>query len=163
MKVPMTPRGHATLQQELKRLKAMRSEIAAAIEHARGQGDISENADYDAAKERSGMTEAKIRDLESKLGNAQIIDPRKLGEISRAVFGASVKYMDVDSEEERVITIVGVDECDVSKGLISFESPLAKALIGKEQGDTVTVFLPGGQREIEIVEIFVEYTEITLE
>lgn len=153
----MTPRGYAALRTELTKLKAMRPEIARAIEVARGHGDLSENGDYDAAKEKSGMTEAKIRDIEARLAMAEIIDPLKFGDITRVVFGASVKIEDVDSGEQRVLSIYGAEESDVEKGWISFEAPLGKALIGKELGDVAKVPLPGGAREYEIVEIFVSY------
>ena len=159
MKRPMTPRGYAALRAELTRLKAMRPEIARAIEIARGHGDLSENGDYDAAKEKSGMTEAKIRDIETRLAMAEVIDPRKFGELTRVVFGASVKIEDVDSGEQRVLSIFGAEESDIEKGWISFEAPLGKALIGKEIGDVAKVPLPGGAREYEICEIFVMYEE----
>ena len=160
MKSPMTPRGYAALRTELTRLKGMRPELARAIEVARGHGDLSENGDYDAAKEKSGMTEAKIRDIEARLAMAEVIDPRKFGsDISRVVFGVSVKIEDVDSGEQRVLSIFGAEESDVEKGWISFEAPLGKALIGNELGDVAKVPLPGGAREYEIIEIFVQYEE----
>lgn len=160
MKRPMTPRGYAALRTELTKLKAMRPEIARAIEVARGHGDLSENGDYDAAKEKSGMTEAKIRDIEARLAMAEVIDPRKFGsDISRVVFGVSVKIEDLESGEQRVLSIFGAEESDVEKGWISFEAPLGKALIGKELGDVAKVPLPGGAREYEIIEIFVQYEE----
>jgi len=164
MKRPMTPRGYAALRIELKKLKAMRPEIARAIEIARGHGDLSENGDYDAAKEKSGMVEAKIRDIEARLAVAEVIDPSKFGTLSRVVFGSSVKIEDVDSGEKRVLSIFGAEESDIEKGWISFEAPLGKALIGKEEGDVVKVPLPGGAREYEILEIFVsyEYTEVAV-
>jgi transcription elongation factor GreA len=155
----MTPRGYATLRSELMKLKAMRPELARAIEIARGHGDLSENGDYDAAKEKSGMVEAKIRDIEARLSNAEVIDPRKLGTPNRVVFGVSVKLEDVDSGEQRVISLVGAEESDVDKGWISFEAPLGKGVIGKELGDVARVTLPGGAREFEILEIFVDYQE----
>lgn len=159
MKRPMTPRGYAALRTELLKLKALRPELSRAIEVARGHGDLSENGDYDAAKERSGMTEAKIRDLESKLSMADVIDPSKLGETSRVVFGVSVKIEDVASGEQRVLSIVGADESDVSKGWISCESPLGRCLIGKEIGDVARAQLPGGSKEYEVLEIFVDYRD----
>ena len=159
MKRPMTPRGYAALRTELMKLKSMRPELARAIEIARGHGDLSENGDYDAAKEKSGMTEAKIRDIEARLAMAEVIDPRKLGEPSRVVFGSSVKIEDVDTGDQRTISIFGAEEPDVEKGWISFEAPLGKALIGKEIGDVVKVPLPAGAREYEVVEIFVVYEE----
>ena len=159
MKRPMTPRGYAALRTELMKLKSMRPELARAIEIARGHGDLSENGDYDAAKEKSGMTEAKIRDIEARLAMAEVIDPRKLGEPSRVVFGSSVKIEDVDTGDLRTISIFGAEESDVEKGWISYEAPLGKALIGKEIGDVVKVPLPAGAREYEVVEIFVVYEE----
>jgi transcription elongation factor GreA len=159
MKRPMTPRGYNSLRAELMRLKAMRPEIARMIEVARGHGDLSENGDYDAAKEKSGMTEAKIRDIEARLAMAEVIDPRKLGTPSRVVFGSSVKIEDLDSGDKKVLSIYGAEETDIEKGWISFEAPLGKALIGKEEGDVVKVPLPGGAREYEVLEIFVSYEE----
>lgn len=159
MKRPMTPRGYAALRSELMKLKSMRPELARAIEVARGHGDLSENGDYDAAKEKSGMVEAKIRDIETRLAMAEIIDPRKLSISDRVVFGSTVTIEDVDSGERRVISIYGAEESDVDKGWISFEAPLGKGLIGKEVGDVVKVPLPGGAREYEIVELAVTYEE----
>lgn len=160
MKRPMTPRGYNTLRAELMKLKAMRPEIARLIEVARGHGDLSENGDYDAAKEKSGMTEAKIRDIEARLAVAEVIDPRKLGTPARVVFGSSVKIEDVNSGEQKVLSIYGAEESDIEKGWISFEAPLGRALIGKEPGDVAKVALPGGAREYEILEIFVDYVEV---
>lgn len=162
MKRPMTPRGYATLRAELMKLKSMRPEIARMIEVARGHGDLSENGDYDAAKEKSGMTEAKIRDIEARLATAEVIDPLKLGKPGRVVFGSSVKIEDLESGEQKVLSIYGAEESDVAKGWISYETPLGKALIGKEEGDVARVALPGGAREYEVLEIFVsyEYTEV---
>ena len=159
MKRPMTPRGYAALRSELLRLKATRPELARAIEVARAHGDLSENADYDAAKAKSGMVEAKIRDLESRLSVAEIIDPRKLGTPARVVFGVSVRIEDVESGEPRVISIVGAEESNVEKNWISFEAPLGKSLIGKEVGDVARVQLPAGVKEYEVVEIFVLYED----
>lgn len=159
MKRPITPRGLSMLREELQRLKSLRPELSRAIEIARGHGDLSENGDYDAAKEKSGLTEAKIRDLETKLAMADVIDPRKLKDPERIVFGVSAKLTDAESSEDRVLTIVGADESNIDKGWISCESPLGKALIGKEVGDVVRLSAPGGSREYEVVEIFVEYDE----
>lgn len=156
MKRPVTPRGYAQMRAELQRLRAMRPELAKAIEIARGHGDLSENGDYDAAKEKSGMTEAKIRDLEAKLALAEIIDPARHTNLTRVIFGVSVKIEDVDSGDARQLCIVGADESDADRGWISCESPLGKALIGKEVGDTARVALPGGSREYEITEIYVQ-------
>lgn len=159
MKRPITPRGYNALRTELQKLKAMRPELARAIEVARGHGDLSENGDYDAAKEKSGMTEAKIRDIEAKLSMADIIDPRKLTNPQKVVFGVSVRIEDVNSGEARTLAIVGADESDADRGWISIESPLGRGLIGKEEGDVARIQLPAGVREYEITEIFVEYTE----
>jgi len=159
MKRPMTPRGYAALRNELMKLKGMRPELARAIEIARGHGDLSENGDYDAAKEKSGMVEAKIRDIEARLSVADVIDPRKLGTPSRVVFGVSVKLEDIDTGDQRVISIVGAEESDVERGWISFEAPLGRGVIGKEIGDVARVALPGGAREFEVLEIFVDYHE----
>lgn len=158
MKRPMTPKGYAALRRELLKLKASRADLALAIEVARGHGDLSENGDYDAAKEKSGMVEAKIRDIEAKLANAEVIDPLTLGQPTRVLFGTSVKIEDIETGEQKKVTIVGADESDVEKGYISFEAPIGKALIGKELGDTARVQAPTGPREYEILEIFVDYT-----
>jgi transcription elongation factor GreA len=159
MKRPMTPRGYAALRTELLKLKAMRPEIARAIEIARGHGDLSENGDYDAAKEKSGMVEAKIRDIEARLATAEIIDPRKLTSFQRVVFGTSVKIEDVDSGDQKVFSIFGAEDSDIDKGWISYETPIGKALIGKEIGDIARVNLPAGVREYEILEVFVQYDD----
>ncbi|MDC0358598.1 transcription elongation factor GreA [Oligoflexia bacterium] len=159
MKYPMTPRGYNAMREELRTLKGMRPELANAIEVARAHGDLSENADYDAAKEKSGMVEAKIRDLELKLTTAEIIDPSKLKNPDRVVFGVTTKVEDLDSGDTRVVSIVGADESNIEKGRISLESPLGRSLIGKEIGDTATVKLPAGVREYEVLEIFVDYDE----
>jgi transcription elongation factor GreA len=156
MKRPMTPRGYAALRKELTHLKSLRPELSRAIEVARAHGDLSENGDYDAAKEKSGMTEAKIRDIETKLTHAQIIDPTKLGEITRVVFGVSVRLTDINNDAQRVVTLVGADESNIERGLISIESPFGAALVGKEEGDVAKVAAPGGVREYEINEIFIE-------
>lgn len=160
MKRPITPRGYAAMRIELKRLRSMRPELAKNIEIARGHGDLSENADYDAAKEKSGMVEAKIRDLEAKLSLADIIDPRKISNPTKVVFGTSVKISDMESGDERTIAIVGADESDVDRGWINFESPLGRGLIGKEPGDIAKVNLPGGVKEYEILEVFVDYQDV---
>ena len=159
MKFTMTPRGYNKLRQELIKLKAQRPEVAEAIEIARGHGDLSENADYDAAKERSGMLEGKITELEAKVAMAEIIDPRKIALNDKVVFGVSVKISDLDTDEEKTLSIVGADESDVAKGLISYESPLGRALIGKDLGDIAKVKLPNGEKEYEILDIFVDYED----
>lgn len=147
------------MRNELLKLKAMRPELARAIEVARGHGDLSENGDYDAAKNKSGMVEAKIRDFEAKLSMAEVIDPRRIGTPDRVVFGSTVEIEDVDSGEKRKLSIVGADESDVEKGWISFESPLGKSLIGRQEGDIAKCSLPGGVRDYEILSICIDYTE----
>jgi transcription elongation factor GreA len=157
MKYPMTPSGYALLRRELLKLKGMRVELAEAIEVARGHGDLSENGDYDAAKERSGMVEAKIRDLEARLAAADVIDPLSIKDPIRVMFGVTVFLESVDSGEERKFTIVGTEESDINRGYISYDSPIGRALIGKEPGDVARVQAPGGAREYEIREILVAY------
>ncbi len=147
---PMTVVGHKRLQAELQNLKTVeRVKLSKLIEEARAHGDLSENAEYHAAKEAQGLMEAKIRDLESRLATAQVVDVASLsGE--KVVFGATVTVIDIDSGEEKTISIVGEDEADVEKGLISYKSPVAKALIGKSIDDCVTVKLPAGNKDYEI-------------
>ncbi len=159
MKHLMTPRGRRALQDELQKLKGMRPELANAIETARGHGDLSENGDYDAAKNKSGMVEAKIRDIESKLTMAEVVDPSKFQNPDRVTFGVSLKIEEVNSGDQKVLTIVGADESDVARGWINYESPLARAFMGKEAGETVRAQLPGGVKEYEIIEIFVDYAD----
>jgi transcription elongation factor GreA len=155
----MTPRSYSALRDELQKLKSSRPELAHAIEVARELGDISENADYDAAKEKSGMVEAKIRDIEAKLAHAQIINPAQISDPKKVMFGVSVKIIDVNTDEQKIFMLVGADESNVQKGLVSFESPIGKSLIGKAVGDVVTMQLPGGKKEYEISEIFVDYKD----
>lgn len=157
MRRPITPRGYAALRQELRRLRAMRPELSRAIEVARGHGDLSENGDYDAAKEKSGMVEAKIRDLETKLTMAELIDPSRLSSSDKVVFGVSVKIEDMDEGEVKTLSILGADESDVERGWISIESPLGRGLIGKAVGEVARVKLPSGVKEYEILEIFIDY------
>jgi transcription elongation factor GreA len=155
----MTPRGYAALQEELQRLKAMRPELALAIETARAHGDLSENADYDAAKERSAMFEGKIRDIEVRLTQAEVIDPRRLSSLEKVVFGVTVTIEEVESGEQKTYSIYGSEESDITRGWISYETPLAKGLMGRSEGQTVTVRLPGGTKEFEIVSIVVDYSD----
>ena len=151
--VPMTPEGHKKMQEELKYLKAVeRPKVVDAIEVARGHGDLSENAEYDAAKEKQGQLMGKIAFIEDQLARAQIIDPASI-EHEKIVFGASIKMTDVDSGESLSYQIVGAYESDIKIGKISIESPIAKSLIGKETGDVVKVTTPRGAREFEIIEI----------
>jgi len=153
----MTPAGYDSLRRELLRLKGLRVEIADQIEVARGHGDLSENGDYDAAKERSGMVEAKIRDLENRLASAEVIDPLSIKEPHKVLFGTTVVLEEIDTGEVRRFTIVGTEESDIGRGYISYDAPIGKALIGKELGDVARVSAPGGVREYEIRDILVEY------
>ncbi len=150
-KLPMTIRGKALLDAELKKLMIEeRPAVIKAIEEARAHGDISENAEYDAAKEKQGMIEGRIAEIQGKLAGAEVVNTAEI-KSDRIVFGAFVKIMDTESEEESSYQIVGVDEADVKKGMISILSPLARALIGKRTGDTVTVMSPKGDKEYEIL------------
>lgn len=152
-KTPMTTRGHQTLQEELQRLKSEeRPKIISSLEEARAHGDLSENAEYDAAKNAQGMLQGRIRDIESKLSYAQIIDVSSLSG-DKVIFGATVKVLDADSGIERIIQIVGEDEANADLGLISYSSPLARALIGKSVDTFVQVRLPSGEKEYEILAI----------
>ncbi|SRR6266511_242270 len=152
-KIPMTPRGAQQLKDELKRRKEVdRFAIVRAIEEARGHGDLSENADYSAAKEAQSFNEGRIKELEGTLALSDIIDPSKLSG-DKVVFGATVKLTDSESGEDVVYTIVGENEADIKKGLISITAPVARALIGRTIGDTATVRTPKGQREYEILDV----------
>jgi transcription elongation factor GreA len=149
----MTPKGHQTLKDELKRLKDVeRPRTVKLIEEARGHGDLSENADYDAAKERQGFIEARIRELETKLAFANVIDPAKLSG-DKVVFGATVTVADTESGEKQTYTIVGEDEADIKAGRISITAPVARAMIGRSVGDAVRVKTPKGLRELEVVKV----------
>ncbi|MDP2795330.1 MAG: transcription elongation factor GreA [Sulfurisoma sp.] len=153
-KIPLTLRGAGLLREELKRLKSVdRPAVVAAIAEARSHGDLSENAEYDAAKERQGFIEGRIQDVEGKLGNAQIIDPKSLDADGRVVFGATVDLEDMDSGDSVTYQIVGDDEADIKQGRISLNSPVARALIGKYAGDVAEVHTPGGKREYEILDV----------
>jgi transcription elongation factor GreA len=157
-KFPMTPTGWAAMKAQLKKLKDVdRPRNSRAIEIARGHGDLSENADYSAAKEEQGMIEAKIRELEAKLALAEVIDPTKLSG-SRVKFGATVTIEDTESGDPQTYTIVGEHEADIKRGRISIAAPVARALIGKEIGDTVTVTSPKGKREFEVTKV--EWCEV---
>jgi transcription elongation factor GreA len=148
-KVPMTPGGAQKLREELLRLKEERPRISREIGIARDHGDLSENAEYHAAKERQGLVEARIKDIEDKLSRAEIIDPSTLSG-DRVRFGATVTVTNLDTDEEQTFQIVGADEADVNRGSISVSAPLARALIGKSLGDEVVVNLPAGTRRYEI-------------
>jgi transcription elongation factor GreA len=150
---PITKEGYAALREELARLKKHeRPKIIAAIEEARGHGDLSENAEYKYAKERQAFIEVRMQDLENKLGNAEIIDTTKLP-TDRIVFGSKFMLSNMNTDEEFCYQIVGVDESDINKGKISVESPMAKALIGKRISDEIIVDTPNGKREFEILDI----------
>ncbi|MDP2431093.1 MAG: transcription elongation factor GreA [Pseudomonadota bacterium] len=151
-KVPLTVVGADLMRNELQRLKSVeRPSVIAAIAEARSHGDLSENAEYDAAKEKQGFVEGRIKDLEGKLSNAQIIDPRHLDTEGRVVFGATVELVDAETGDEVKYQIVGDDEADIKGGKISVGSPIARALIGKYAGDVADVNAPGGMRHYEIV------------
>jgi len=152
--IPLTVRGAELLRQELQRLKHVeRPSVIAAISEARAQGDLSENADYDAAKERQGFIEGRILELESKLSNAQVIDPKTVNADGRVVFGSTVDLEDLDAGKQVTDQIVGEDEADIAQGLISVSSPIARSLIGKSPGDVAIVQAPGGRREYEILDV----------
>ncbi len=153
-KIPMTAAGAEKLRQELHRLKtAERPRIIQAIADARAHGDLSENAEYHAAKEQQGFIEGRIAELEHQLASAQIIDPLKVNANGRVVFGATLDLMDENSGREVTYQIVGDYEADIAQGKISISSPIARALIGKIQGDVVDVQVPGGVRQYEILDI----------
>ena len=152
--IPITTRGAEKLKAELHRLKTKdRPEVINAIAEARAQGDLSENAEYDAAKDRQGFIEGRIMEVEGKLSAAQIIDPSQLDAGGRVVFGATVELEDEDSGDTVKYQIVGEDEADLKHGLINVSSPIARALIGKEEGDTAEVQAPGGLRRYEVVTV----------
>ena len=153
-KIPLTVNGAERLREELHRLKTIdRPNVVAAIAEARSHGDLSENAEYDAAKERQGFIEGRIQEVEGKLSNAQIIDPKLLDADGRCVFGATVEMEDQDSGDSVTYQIVGEDEADIKNGKISVNSPVARALIGKYAGDIAQVQAPGGIREYEIIDV----------
>ncbi len=153
-KIPLTVSGAENLRVELHNLKVVdRPNVIAAIAEARSHGDLSENAEYDAAKERQGFIEGRIKEIEGKLSNAQIIDPKLLDADGRCVFGATVDLEDQDSGAQTTYQIVGEDEADIKKGKISVNSPIARALIGKFAGDIAQVVAPGGLREYEVLDV----------
>ncbi len=152
MRYPLTTKGAQRLREELERLKGVeRPRIIAAIAEARAHGDLSENAEYHAAREQQSFLEGRIKELEGTLGNCQLIDVASLNAGSKVVFGASVELADVETDERRGYQIVGDLEADIKQNLISISSPIARALIGKHEGDTITIHAPAGQREYEIV------------
>ncbi|MEN7343622.1 MAG: transcription elongation factor GreA [Pseudomonadota bacterium] len=153
-KVPLTARGAEQLKTELKQLKTVdRPRIIQAIAEAREHGDLKENAEYHAAREQQSFAEGRIQEIEAKLSNAQIIDVTTLNANGKVVFGATVELMDLETDESITYQIVGDDEADIKKGMISVSSPIARALIGKNEGEDVTVAAPAGNRDYEIVEV----------
>ena len=152
--IPLTRRGADKLKEELHRLKSVeRHAVIQAISEARAQGDLSENAEYDAAKDRQGFIEGRILEIEAKLSAAQVIDPSTLDAGGRVVFGSTVDLEDEDSGARVTYQIVGDDEADLKLGLVSISSPIARALIGKSEGDVAEVRAPGGVRSYEIVQV----------
>jgi transcription elongation factor GreA len=152
-KIPMTAGGYSRLEEELKRLKAEdRPAVIRAIAEARAHGDLSENAEYHAAKERQGFIESRLIELEDKLRRAQVIDPTTL-KGDKVMFGATVKVVDADTDQETCYQIVGPDEADIKNGRLSISAPLARALIGKGEGDTIEVSTPGGGKSYEVVSV----------
>jgi transcription elongation factor GreA len=153
-KVPLTARGVELLREELKQLKTVeRPRVTEAIATARAHGDLKENAEYHAAKEQQGLMEARIRDIESKLSNSQVIDVTRLPKTGRVVFGSTVHLADEDSGDDVKYQIVGEDEADIKAGKMSVTSPIARGLIGKQEGDIVEVATPGGSRTYEILAV----------
>jgi len=153
-KVPITARGAEKLREELARLKTVdRPRIIAAIAEARAHGDLKENAEYHAAREQQSFAEGRIKEIEGKLSHAHIVDISMLDANGKVVFGCTVELMDADTEETITYQIVGEDEADIKVGMISVNSPIARALISKMEGDVVSVTVPGGERSLEIVEV----------
>lgn len=154
IKIPLTVVGAEMMKAELQQLRSVeRPSVIAAIAEARAHGDLSENAEYDAAKERQAFVEGRIADIEAKLSNGQVINPAELDADGRVVFGATVEMMDLSSEGLVTYQIVGDDEADVKVNKISISSPIARALIGKEEGDVAEVQAPGGLREYEVLKV----------
>ena len=153
-KVPMTVRGHELLQAELKKLKSVdRPAVIQAIAEARAHGDLKENAEYHAAKDQQGFIEGRIKELEAKLSNLQIIDVTSIDAKGKIVFGSTVELLDEGSGEKISYKIVGEDEADIKQGLISFSSPISRALIGKNEGDEISFSAPGGEKQFEVIAI----------
>ena len=151
---PMTKKGHDALQAELQQLKSVeRPRISAAIAEARAHGDLKENAEYHAAREQQGFIEGRIQDIEGKLSNAQVIDVTTMPRTGKVIFGVTVDIVNVDTDETKTYQIVGDDEADIKNNKISVNSPIARGLIGKEEGDTVGIQTPAGLVEYEIVEV----------
>jgi transcription elongation factor GreA len=154
MRAPITLQGAQRLRAELEELKSVkRPAVINAIAEARAHGDLKENAEYHAAREQQGCIEGRIKQLEAELSHAQVIDVSSLNAGSRVVFGATVELADADTDEEKKYQIVGDLEADIKMGLIAISSPVARALIGKHEGDTITIDAPGGTREYEIISV----------
>jgi transcription elongation factor GreA len=150
----MTVRGHELLQEELKKLKSVdRPNVVKAIAEARAHGDLRENAEYHAAKEQQGFIEARIKDIEGKLSHKQVIDVSAVDARGKVIFGSTVVILDESSDKEITYTIVGEDEADIKKGMISFTSPIARALIGKDEGDAIEFQAPDGLKTYDILEV----------
>jgi transcription elongation factor GreA len=153
-KEPMTVRGHELLQIELKKLKSSdRPMVIRAIAEAREHGDLKENAEYHAAKDQQGFIEGRIKELEGKLSHVQVIDVTELDAGGKVIFGSTIRLLDDDTEKEITYKIVGQDEADIKTGLISYTSPIARALIGKNEGDAVEFKAPDGERSYEVIEV----------
>ena len=153
-KIPMTTRGVILLQDELKKLKSQdRPDVIAAISEARAHGDLKENAEYHAAKEQQGFIEGRIKEIESKLSNVQEIDVTIINAGGKVVFGSTITLIDLQNNDEITYKIVGEDEADIKSNLISYSSPIARAIIGKFEGDDVVFQAPGGEREYEVVSV----------
>jgi transcription elongation factor GreA len=154
IQIPVTVKGAALMKEELQRLRSEdRPSVIQAIAEARAQGDLSENAEYESAKERQSFIEGRIAELEAKLSNLQVIDPSTLDADGRIVFGATVRIEDLDSGDAKTYQIVGDDEADIKAGKISVSSPIARGLIGKSEGDVAEVSAPGGIKEYEVIEV----------
>jgi len=153
-RVPLTARGAEKLREELKRLKSVdRPAVITAIAEARAHGDLKENAEYHAAKEQQGFIEGRIKEIESKLSRAEIIDVTRVTADGRVVFGATVDLLEENDGSEITYQIVGEDEADIGAGLISYTSPIARALIGQNEGDVITFAAPDGEKQFEIIEV----------
>lgn len=153
-KVPVTVRGHELMTAELKKLKSEdRPNVINAIAEARAHGDLKENAEYHAAKEQQGFIEGRIKELEGKLSNIQVIDVTAVDAKGKIIFGSTVELLEEESGKETVYKIVGEDEADIKNGLLSYTSPIARALIGKNEGDIVNFQAPGGEKQYEVIEV----------
>ena len=153
-KVPMTERGAALLRDELKKLKSKdRPRVIEAIAEARAHGDLKENAEYHAAKEQQGFIEGRIKEIDGKLSHVQVIDVTSIDAKGKVIFGSTVELLDVQNDVETTYTIVGEDEADIGAGLLSYTSPIARALIGKEEGEEITFLAPGGDKHYVIIAV----------